>query len=551
MEDEKKRLEAEKKKQEEVEKKRLEDEKKKQEEVEKKRLEDEKKRQEQQKKLEDEKRKQKEMRKLQEENKRLEEEKKIKEQQEEKRMEEERKKAAKDEKRKQEEDRKKNEEKIQAKINKDYDKKSITSEADYDIREELDEAESNLYMTSHAVVLDMFEKILKKYPKSPRANFMKAEILGKMAAEQKSNDLLEQAITQYQSVLDLLDVPKDLLIKAGTTLADKQAFRGWNSKASKTWRFLSDKFPNDVELKNKLGVSFLMSMQNEEARKIFKQVLEMDPANGYAKVHLGFIFKVIDNNPEKSIPLLTEGIASEDEGTKDGRFYFHLGDALQRLNQTENAYKVYQAGAENGLFLSMYQRSLYNIDTLTGRPWWTIEETGYQEYFKLLQDNWKTIRDEGLAQMDVKTGGFVPEAENLREQGDWKQFTLYQRGQKDKENCAKVPKTCELIDKIIPAKTCSRGQIKYSVIHPGAHIWPHCGPTNCRIRSHLGLKIPPGLKIRVAQQTRTWEEGKFIIFDDSFEHEVWHDGNEFRLVLIVDFWHPELTEQQRKTISPI
>jgi hypothetical protein len=45
-----------------------------------------------------------------------------------------------------------------------------------------------------------------------------------------------------------------------------------NSKASKTWRFLSDKFPNDVELKNKLGVSFLMSMQNEEARKIFKQV---------------------------------------------------------------------------------------------------------------------------------------------------------------------------------------------------------------------------------------------------------------------------------------
>ena len=71
----------------------------------------------------------------------------------------------------------------------------------------------------------------------------------------------------------------------------------------------------------------------------YLKVLEMDPANGYAKVHLGFIFKVIDNNPEKSIPLLTEGIASEDEGTKDGRFYFHLGDALQRLNQTENVSK--------------------------------------------------------------------------------------------------------------------------------------------------------------------------------------------------------------------
>ena len=61
------------------------------------------------------------------------------------------------------------------------------------------------------------------------------------------------------------------------------ACAGWNSKASKTWRFLSDKYPNDVELKNKLGVSLLMSMQNEEARKIFKQVTRVlyTGCNGY------------------------------------------------------------------------------------------------------------------------------------------------------------------------------------------------------------------------------------------------------------------------------
>jgi aspartate beta-hydroxylase len=50
---------------------------------------------------------------------------------------------------------------------------------------------------------------------------------------------------------------------------------------------------------------------------------------------------------------------------------------------------------------------------------------------------------------------------------------------------------------------------------------------------------------------RTWEEGKFIIFDDSFEHEVWHDGTELRLVLIVDIWHPEITASERATLSPI
>lgn len=50
---------------------------------------------------------------------------------------------------------------------------------------------------------------------------------------------------------------------------------------------------------------------------------------------------------------------------------------------------------------------------------------------------------------------------------------------------------------------------------------------------------------------RSWEEGKVFIFDDSFEHEVWHNGTEFRLVLIVDIWHPELTAMEKKMLTPI
>ena len=50
---------------------------------------------------------------------------------------------------------------------------------------------------------------------------------------------------------------------------------------------------------------------------------------------------------------------------------------------------------------------------------------------------------------------------------------------------------------------------------------------------------------------RTWQEGKFLIFDDSFEHEVWHNGTSVRLVLIVDVWHPDLSEEQRNTLKPI
>ncbi|WAR17823.1 ASPH-like protein [Mya arenaria] len=158
---------------------------------------------------------------------------------------------------------------------------------------------------------------------------------------------------------------------------------------------------------------------------------------------------------------------------------------------------------------------------------------------------------EKLADRQAFRGAFVPEEENLRETGDWKQFTLYQRGRKNEENCKKVPKTCSLLDRIPDAKGCTRGQIKFSVMHPGVHVWPHTGPTNCRIRAHLGLKVPEGPKIRVGNDIRTWKEGKFIIFDDSFEHEVWHEGTELRLVLIVDFWHPELPAHEKRTLSPI
>lgn len=88
-------------------------------------------------------------------------------------------------------------------------------------------------------------------------------------------------------------------------------------------------------------------------------------------------------------------------------------------------------------------------------------------------------------------------------------------------------------------------------MHPGVHVWPHCGPTNCRIRAHLGLVVPEGPRIRVVNETRTWNVGEFIAFDDSFEHEVWHDGDSLRLVLIVDMWHPDLSDVERRTLPPI
>ena len=71
--------------------------------------------------------------------------------------------------------------------------------------------------------------------------------------------------------------------------------------------------------------------------------------------------------------------------------------------------------------------------------------------------------------------------------------------------------------------------------------------TLLRLRIHLGLKIPQkecGMEISGTQVN--WTEGGVIIFDDSFEHRVWNDSEEERMIFILDVPHPDLTEEQGK-----
>ena len=45
----------------------------------------------------------------------------------------------------------------------------------------------------------------------------------------------------------------------------------------------------------------------------------------------------------------------------------------------------------------------------------------------------------------------------------------------------------------------------------------------------------------MAGDARPWEEGKMVIFDDSYEHEAANLSKEMeRVILLIDIWHPEL-----------
>ena len=130
----------------------------------------------------------------------------------------------------------------------------------------------------------------------------------------------------------------------------------------------------------------------------------------------------------------------------------------------------------------------------------------------------------------------------LHEHGDWKVHYLQLEGASD-EQVARMrlaPKTF----KIVRSLQRNSGHSLFSVMEPGTHILPHCGPGNYRLRLHLGLVVPEGCRIRVGDQVRTWTEGKVLVLDDAFQHEVWNDSAEQRVVLIVDIWHPDFSDKE-------
>jgi len=141
--------------------------------------------------------------------------------------------------------------------------------------------------------------------------------------------------------------------------------------------------------------------------------------------------------------------------------------------------------------------------------------------------------------------------QNICPTGCWYVYNLYNQGTKIQQNCSRCPRTSELVESVAPfMKDCAFGNAVISLVKPGTHITAHYGPTNCRLRCQLPLVIPQDCIITVDLEERQWHDGKPIIFDDSYLHEVSHNGLKGdRIVLILDLWHPEVTAMEKEAIN--
>lgn len=129
-----------------------------------------------------------------------------------------------------------------------------------------------------------------------------------------------------------------------------------------------------------------------------------------------------------------------------------------------------------------------------------------------------------------------PDHDKIALDGKWRSFFLWGYGVRVTANCARCPETAQILENIPGLLTAF-----YSVMLAGAHVPRHTGPTKAILTTHLGLSIPlrrEACHMQVADRDIVWEQGRVVIFDDMYPHEVWNDTDEDRIILLLHIKRP-------------
>jgi hypothetical protein len=139
---------------------------------------------------------------------------------------------------------------------------------------------------------------------------------------------------------------------------------------------------------------------------------------------------------------------------------------------------------------------------------------------------------------------------SLLNDASWSAFHLFRAGERVEENAARCPLIMRLLE-VLPIPVIERRSpmALISILKPGTHIPPHHGMINTRLICHIPLVVPKGCRLRVGAETREVVEGQAMIFDDSFEHEAWNDGDAVRAVLLFEIWRPEISEDEKVALT--
>ena len=201
------------------------------------------------------------------------------------------------------------------------------------------------------------------------------------------------------------------------------------------------------------------------------------------------------------------------------------------------------------------QQSSSYIKGLTPVPYWDVHG-GQFPWMEELEKHYETIRDElveGLNNPNLERQGNSVWVAAVRDDAegygpDWRTLVLQDRCEWEPTNVSLFPKTAAAVK----AACTPSVEVFFAKQAPKTGIKPHTDFTNFIMTAHLGLDCPPPPEswMKVGVETRYWENGKGMVADTSFIHSTSNESEtQDRFVLIVRFWHPELTLDERNGVQ--
>lgn len=223
----------------------------------------------------------------------------------------------------------------------------------------------------------------------------------------------------------------------------------------------------------------------------------------------------------------------------------HAASMLQRANQLFSDLKEYP------FFSFRRWQSLYDINTnshvfpegFRQRPVWPTAAVPIAVW---LEENYEVFRqdlDLILNQSSFDTLYFMGHVSMTQFSGrreSWAPLNLIHNRELAPHACEVAQRSCKLLAERPEIARCHARDVgaAFARLQPGMGIKPHLWNAPPRLAVHLGLITPPGATMAVGSEELRWEEGKAVVFDDTYIHSVKHEGTEDRYLLIAWFCHP-------------
>lgn len=336
----------------------------------------------------------------------------------------------------------------------------------------------------------------------------------------------------------------------------QMAVEDFNGAAS-SFRYGLSLAPRTFVARLQLGIALEQSGQPHEALKAYFMAIESARAMGRWQ------------NEATTAPALREAVKYAVKYVNQGRrqlFRGVLEPLRQRygsaeLERVERCLAIYFSDLPANIPDPRQKPKFLYFPDIASQPYYPRKHFPWLEALEAATD---TVRDElrAVLAQERSLESFLGESPTQGNQAmldsfgqldpAWDAYFFYRHGERYDEHCASCPQTTAVLDTLPLVRIRDHApETLFSVLSPGTHILLHTGVTNTRLVTHLPLIVPPDCAIRVGGEEHAWQEGRCVTFDDTWEHEAWNRSGQTRVVLILDSWHPELSEVERAAVTDL